>query len=90
MRAPALAALATNRRLETRAKIPSWEGGEGFTLRGWVFALSNDPPLHPSRGGEFLFVVVPLPATRVVLLISLNVLEQSMPVSPLMMRMHCF
>jgi hypothetical protein len=42
-------------------KIPSREGKEGFSLQGWVLPLWNNPPLHPSRGGESSsFLVVPI------------------------------
>ena len=33
-------------------KIPSREGKEGFSLQGWVLPVWNNPPLHPSSGGE--------------------------------------
>ena|SRR2546425_13243989 len=34
-------------------KIPSREGKEGFRLPGSVFPVRNNPPLHPSSGGDF-------------------------------------
>src|SRR5436309_11984037 len=39
-------------RRKGQAKIPSWEGKEGFSLQGWVLPARNHPPLHPCRGGE--------------------------------------
>ena len=42
-------------------KIPSREGKEGFSLQGWILPVWNNPPLHPSRGGESSsFLVVPI------------------------------
>jgi hypothetical protein len=33
-------------------RIPSREGKEGFSLQEWVLPVRNNPPLHPSGGGE--------------------------------------
>src|SRR5438309_2016258 len=34
-------------------KVPCREGKEGFSLQGWVLPVRNNPPLHPSSGGDF-------------------------------------
>ncbi|PYV40990.1 MAG: hypothetical protein DMG06_18530 [Acidobacteria bacterium] len=36
----------------TPLKIPSWEGQKASAFGGGSFPSRNNPPLHPSSGGE--------------------------------------
>ena len=48
-------------RIKNSSENPLSGGKEGFSLQGWVLPVWNNPPLHPSRGGESSsFLVVPI------------------------------